>query len=105
MNTLHFAPAIRFDRQVTRQKRANCNRDSDTRRDRRQRIQRRSGIADKRQLQTYYPDCRRKQVADRRRMNGDRRYAFRKQQDNQPVRAKMLGGKEIRKGQLIDIAV
>lgn len=105
MDTLHFAPAISFNRRVTRQKRANCDRDSDTRRDRRQRVQRRSGIADKRQLQTYYLNCRRKQVADRRRMNGDRRYAFRKQQGNRPVRAKMLNGREIRKGQLIDIAV
>ena len=105
MNALLFKPVSAFDRQIPRSRADTGNRPGDSSQSRRRTAQRRSGTADRRRLQTDYPNCRRKQVADRRRMNGDRRYAYSKHQGSQPIRTKFPNLPEIRKGQLIDIAV
>ncbi len=103
MNVLRFNPVSGAVRRLTRRETGSRQRTDG--RQRRRTAQRRSGIADRRRLQTDYPNCRRKQVADRRRMNGDRRYAYSRHHDTHTVRPTFPNRGEIRKGQLIDIAV
>lgn len=108
MSALLFRPVIGVDRQPMRHKGDRRSSNPERRRsrsDRRLTAQRRSGIPDRRQLLTYYPGCRRVQVADRRRMNADRRFVKSTRQVIRPSQALPARANIVPKGQLIDIAV
>ena len=107
MSTLSIRPVIGLTPQSS-SRNGDRRKDSPERRksswDRRLTAHRRSGLPDRRRLQTAYLKCRRQQIADRRRMNRDRRFHDGRRPAVSPSRYRDSPGR-IPKGQLIDIAV